>query len=300
MKHSRLVHATPRIAPSGRWPRAFGRPSRLVALAAVTLAGVTAACGREPSPEQVQAVLVKKPEILFAVIEAHPAEFMAAVDRAAKASQGARQLQAKLDDSLRIEEELRHPRSAPLDHRAALGNPSAPITIVEYTDLQCPFCRQERDVLVELFKHYGDRVRLVVKQLPVTELHPHAMDGALMFEAVARQDPAKAFKFYDEVYANQEAFNTGGQAFLERVVARIGADVPRALRDQRSADVKARVTADMAEAKRFGFTGTPGLLVNGVSLQGAYPAAALEQLIDRQLAAMQVASAAGMMEQKRQ
>ena len=269
-------------------------------LGALLLAGPASACSREPTPEQVQAVLVKKPEILFAVIEAHPAEFMAAVDRAAKASQGTRQLQAKLDDSLRIEDELRHPKSAPLDHRAALGNPSAPVTIVEYTDLQCPFCRQERDVLVELFKHYGDRVRLVVKQLPVTELHPHAMDGALMFEAVALQDPAKAFKLYDEVYANQDLFNKQGQAYLERVVAQVGADVPRALRDQRSAAVKARVAADMEEAKRFGFTGTPGLLVNGVSLQGAYPAAALEQLIDRQLAAMQVASATSGTEQKRQ
>ena len=253
----------------------------LLALSVLTMS----ACEpREPTPEQIQAILVKKPEILFAVIEAHPAEFMTAVDRAAKASQGTRQAQAAAADSQRIEDELLHPRAVPIDHRAVLGNVSAPITIVEYTDLQCPFCRQERDVIVELFKHYGDKVRLVVKQMPITELHPHAMDGALMFEAVARQNPNFAFKLYDDVYTHQDQFSKEGQRFLEQSVRRIGADLPRALRDQRSPEILAVVQADMAEGKRLGFTGTPGFLVNGVSLQGAYPIKSFEQLIDRQLA----------------
>jgi protein-disulfide isomerase len=217
---------------------------------------------------------------------------MAAVDRAARASQGQRQALAAQTDSLRIEDELRHPKVALIDHRAVLGNPRAPITIVEYTDLQCPFCRKEREVLLQLFQRYGDSIRLVVKQLPVVELHPHAMDGALMFEAIARQDPNKAYKLYDDVYEHQEQFATEGQAFLERSAARIGADVPRALRDQRSDAVRAVVTADMAEGHRFGFTGTPGFLVNGVSLQGAYPLEAFEQLIDRQMTSRSLDSGA--------
>jgi protein-disulfide isomerase len=260
--------------------------------AGLALASVAACASRDPSEEQIKAVLVRKPEILYAVIEAHPAEFMAAVDRAARASQATRQVQSARDDSLRIEEELRHPRVAVLDRRAVLGNPRAPITIVEYTDLQCPFCRQERDVLVQLFKHYGDSVRLVVKQMPIAELHPHAMDGALMFEAVARQDPNKAYRLYDDVYEHQDQFASEGQAYLERSVAAIGADLPRALRDQRSEAVRAIVMADMAEGKRFGFSGTPGFLVNGVSLQGAYPFQAFVQLIDRQLTSRTLASGA--------
>ncbi|MDQ6633552.1 MAG: thioredoxin domain-containing protein [Gemmatimonadota bacterium] len=255
------------------------------------LCAATSCQAPEPSAEQIKAVLVRKPEILYAAIEAHPAEFMAVVDKAARATQSSRQAQATLNDSLRIEDELKHPKVGAIDHRAVLGNPTAPITIVEYTDLQCPYCRQEREVLVQLFKHYGDRVRLVVKQMPVTELHPHAMDGALMFEAVARQDPNKAYRLYDDVYEHQETFSKEGQAYLERAVARLGADLPRALRDQRSDAVRALVAADMAEGKRFGFTGTPGFLVNGVSLQGAYPLAAFEQLIDRQLAARPLAFA---------
>jgi protein-disulfide isomerase len=260
--------------------------------AALALASTAGCASRDPSEEQIKAVLVRKPEILYAVIEAHPAEFMAVVDRAARASQATRQAQSARDDSLRIEDELRHPKVAVLERRAVLGNPRAPITIVEYTDLQCPFCRQERDVLVQLFRHYGDSLRLVVKQMPVTELHPHAMDGALMFEAVARQDPNKAYRLYDDVYEHQEQFAAQGQAYLERSVTAIGADLPRALRDQRSEDIRAVVKADIAEGRRFGFTGTPGFLVNGVSLQGAYPLQAFQQLIDRQLASRALSTGA--------
>lgn len=263
-------------------------PAVLFALASLVL---PACKPSEPTPEQIQALLVRKPEILYAAIEAHPAEFMAVVDRAARSSQGVRQAMAAVADSQRIEEELRHPRTVPIDHRAVLGNVAAPVTIVEYTDLQCPFCRQERDVLVQLFKRYGDRVRLVVKQMPVTELHPYAMDGALMFEAVARQDPNFAYRLYDDVYAHQDQFSREGQRFLERSAVRVGADLSRALRDQRSPEVMARVQADMAEGKRLGFTGTPGFLVNGVSLQGAYPLQAFEQLIDRELASRPLAFA---------
>ena len=258
---------------------------RIVRCCCATIAASGAlACGtREPSSEQIQALLVRKPEILYAVIDSHPAEFMAAVDRAARASQGVRQAQAARSDSLRIKDELQHPKRAVIDHRAVLGNPRAPITIVEYTDFECPFCRRERDVLAELFKHYGDSIRLVVKQMPVTELHPHAMDGALMFEAVARQNPNSAYKLYDDLYEHQERFARDGQRYLEQAIARIGVDVPRALRDQRSDALRAVVAADMAEGRAFGFTGTPGFLINGVSLEGTHPAEAFERIIDRHL-----------------
>jgi protein-disulfide isomerase len=240
---------------------------------------------RDPTPEQIQALLVRKPEILYAAIEAHPAQFLAVLNKAARSVQLQQQASLLQGDSLRIEDELRNPKHALIDKRAVLGNPAAPITIVEYTDFQCPYCRQERDVLVSLFKHYGDSVRLVVKQMPVVELHPRAMSAALMYEAVARQDPAKAFRFYDDVYEHQDQLTQQGQAFLEAAARRAGADVERARRDQNSDAVKAVIAADMEEGKRFGFTGTPGFLVNGVSLQGAYPESAFIQLIDRELSA---------------
>ena len=225
------------------------------------------------------------PDILFAAIRAHPAEFMLVLQGAARTAQGQNEALTARDDSLRIEAELLHPKVPVIEHRAVLGNPAAPITIVEYTDFQCPYCRQERDVLTDVMKRYGDSVRLLVKQMPVTQLHPHAMAAALMFEAVARQSPIKAFQLYDDLYEHQDDLGRDGQKYLEAAIGRLGVDSARAIREQGSAEIRAIVDADLKEGEEFGFTGTPGFLVNGVSFQGAYPLDAFGRLIDRQLAA---------------
>lgn len=253
---------------------------------AVAIAAVLLGCDRRsPSADELRETLIAHPDILYSAIRAHPAEFMLVVQGAARAAQGQNAAITARDDSLRIESELLHPKHPVIEHRAVLGNPAAPITIVEYTDFQCPYCRQERDVLADLMKRYGDSVRLLVKQMPVTQLHPHALAAALMFEAVARQVPMKAYQLYDDLYENQDQLDREGQRYLEQAVGRLGIDSARALRDQASLAIRAIVDADLKEGEAFGFTGTPGFLVNGVSLQGAYPLDAFARLIDRQLAA---------------
>jgi protein-disulfide isomerase len=225
------------------------------------------------------------------VIEQHPAEMIAALNKAAQVAQSEVQKNAARDAAAKLEAEFQSPKVPALDHRVAFGNESAPITIVEYSDFECPYCRRERDVLVEVMKHYGDRVRLVVKQTPL-DIHPHAMIAALTYEAVAKQDPAKAFKLYDELFNNQNKLETQGEAYLDQAVRAVGADVARAKVDAQSDAIRALVTADMAEGQRFGFSGTPGFLINGVSLEGSRPAEAFERIIDRHLAGIASASPA--------
>ena len=246
---------------------------------AFALLGGTA-CSRDPSPAALQRTLSAHPEVLAAAIKAHPTEFMQAVNAAFQASQAAQQ-QSAAD---KLESEFRNPRRPDLTGRAALGNPSAPVTIVEYTDFQCPYCRQSVAVMHQLLEQYQGKVRLVVKQTPL-DMHPNAMPAALMFEALALQNGATAFKFYELMYAEQERLTKEGQRFVEEAARRAGADVPRALRDQQSEAVRARVAADVAEGQGFGFTGTPAFVVNGVSLEGAHPAANFVPIIDRHLAA---------------
>jgi protein-disulfide isomerase len=124
----------------------------------------------------------------------------------------------------------------------------------------------------------------VVKQTPLS-IHPNAMPAALMFEAIALQDAAKAFRFYELMYAEQARLEAEGQSFVAEAARRVGADLPRALRDQHSDAVGARVAADQAEGQAFGFTGTPGFLINGVAIEGAHPLEAFTRIIDRQLTA---------------
>lgn len=250
-----------------------------------TLVLLLAACSSEPSPQQLQAALTKHPEILYAAIRAHPQEFVTLLDSAARATSSARQASSAQSEQQRLEREMANPKQPDLTHGVFFGNPSAPITIVEYTDFECPYCRQERDVIVELFKKYGDRMRLVVKSMPLA-FHPRAMPAARMFEAVAMQDPKKALPFYDAMYEHQERLVAEGDRFIEETVRSLGLNVERAKRDAGSAAVTARITADVAEARKFGFAGTPGFLVNGVSLEGAYPVETFSRIIDHQLGAI--------------
>ncbi len=259
-------------------------------LVLVALAGAIG-CSREPSAGEIEQALQQHPEILYRVIERHPADFIAALNKAAQVAQVATQQNAERDAAAKMEEEFRNPKVPALDKRIAFGNPSAPITIVEYSDFECPYCRRERDVLVEVMRHYGDSVRLVVKQTPL-EIHPHAMKAALMYEAVAKQDPQKAFKLYDELFNNQDKLEAQGDAYLQLAVRAVGGDVARATAEAQSALIQSRVQSDLEEGRRFGFTGTPGFLINGVSLEGAHPASAFERIIDRQLAGRAGASTA--------
>jgi len=102
---------------------------------------------------------------------------------------------------------------------------------------------------------------------------------------VAMQDASKAPKFYDIMYDHQERLVAEGDRFLDETVRSLGLDTARARRDAASETVAARISADVAEAQRFGISGTPGFLVNGVLLEGAYPVETFASIIDRQLAA---------------
>ena len=281
------MHLTFRSAPDDGRQRTLPEMSsvRHSRLLLCTVAILISACQpSEPSPAQLKAALLRNPDVLYSVVRAHPDTFLAILSEAALVARSKSSVTSLAADSARIESDLAHPHVVSTAGRAGFGDPNAPITIVEYTDFECPFCRQERDVLVELLKAYPGKVRLVVKQMPVPA-HPHAYPAALMFEAVARQSPAKAYRLYDALYTNQEQLKSRGEAYLAEAARSVGADLALAKRDAESDVVRAVVAADQKEGEQLGFTGTPGFLVNGVLLQGTYPRAAFEQIINRQLAA---------------
>ena len=108
-----------------------------------------------------------------------------------------------------------------------------------------------------------------------------ALPAAKYFEAVARQTPEKAYKYHDYVFENQDKLNAGGEKFLQEAAKKAGADMNKIKKDVASDDIMKNINADKAEANKFEFFGTPGFLVNGVSIKGAYPAAEFEKIIDR-------------------
>lgn len=246
-------------------------------------AGAAIGCRREPDAQELQRALVAHPEVVYAVIRAHPADFIRVVDSAAESARTQLRADAETTMQNEIRDGLLHPRSVPLDHRVALGNASAPITVVEYSDFQCPFCRGERSVLVDLLKKYPARVRLVVKHTPL-DIHPMARPAARLFEAIARRNPMAAYRFYDDLFEHQEKLNRDGASFLAVAARRALADdalTRTVLRDAQSEAIEAVVHADEEEGRRLGFTGTPGFLIDGVPIQGAIPLSVFETIINR-------------------
>ena len=110
-----------------------------------------------------------------------------------------------------------------------------------------------------------------------------AEPAAQYYEAVALQSHDKAEKFHDIVFENQSELKSGKEKYLDSVVKKIGANLSKVKKDMESSIVKERIAADMAEAKKFDFSGTPGFLINGVSLKGAYPFDEFKKVIDRHL-----------------
>lgn len=248
-----------------------------------TLLAVLVAAGCT-GKQQIEKAIEENPDIVFNAIKKNPKRFVEVVNEAVRTAQeGSREDEAK-EEAKRLEEEFKNPKQAAVeDGRVIFGPKDAPITIIEYSDFQCPYCARGYQTVKEVQKMYGDKVRIVFKHLPL-DFHPLAMPASKYFEAIAMQDHKKAEKFHDEIFNDQKGLNQDGEKFLDRAAKKVGADLAKVKKDINSEGVTKRIAADMEEAKKFEFSGTPGFLINGVSLKGAYPPPEFKKIIDRHLA----------------
>lgn len=254
-----------------------------VSLGGLLMLGGLAAC--TPSATQMKDLLEKNPEILSNAIEKNPDVIMTSIQKAAQQAQGKMQEKAMQEAEAKMAEEEKNPLTPEIQPgRPVLGNPEAPITIVEYTDFQCPYCSRGYETMEQVRKTYGDKVRILVKNLPLP-MHPMAVPAAKRFEALMLQGPEKAFAFYHEIFKNQPKLNEGKEKFLDAAVKKAGGDLAKVKKDMEGEKVKAILDSDMAEAKKYNFSGTPAFIVNGVSVRGAYPFEAFQKIIDKKLAA---------------
>ncbi len=244
--------------------------------------GLLAACA--PTKSQIQDLLEKNPDILVGAIQKHPNQIMEALQKAAMASQQQQQQKAEQEEQTRMDNEFKHPLEPTLPKdRAYFGPEDAPITIVEYTDFQCPFCQRAYQTLQQVEKAYPGKIRLLYKSFPLTNIHEYAMDAAKRFEAIALQNKAAAYKYYDDVFQHRDELLKDGTKFLDRAAKQAGANVAKMKKDMDGKVVSDRIKADTSEAEKFGFTGTPGFIISGVSVRGAYPFDTFKQIIDKKL-----------------
>ncbi|MBA2403794.1 MAG: thioredoxin domain-containing protein [Bdellovibrionales bacterium] len=230
------------------------------------------------SKEDLKKMMKENPEIITEAIEANPEKFIDALNNAVKAAQDGQGKKREVDEKKALEESFNNPLVAEIrSDESFRGNKDAPITLIEYSDFECPFCSRGFNTVMELMEKYKGKIRFAYKHLPLS-FHPQAMPAAQYYEAIRLQSPEKAWAFHDAIYKNQRALQNG-EKFLKEEAKKLKVDMARLAKDIKSDEVQARIDADMAEAAKFGFQGTPGFLLNGIPVKGAYPASHFDGLI---------------------
>jgi Na+/H+ antiporter NhaA len=144
------------------------------------------------------------------------------------------------------------------------GPARAPVTLVEYGDLECPYCGQAEPVVRELLADYGD-LRYVWRHLPLTDVHPHAQLAAEATEAAAGQ--GRFWEMHDQLLDHQGALTAKD---LVRYAAELGLNAEQFARDMRKHAGAAKIAADVDSADLSDVSGTPTFFINGKRHHGAY------------------------------
>jgi protein-disulfide isomerase len=232
----------------------------------------------EKMKQQITKILKDDPKVLTEAIEKHPAEFIEALQKAAKTAQEEMGKNREADDKKKLEESFDKPLVAEIRKDESIRGPkNAQLTLVEYSDFECPFCTRGFETVTALLKKYDGKIRFIYKHLPLS-FHEQAMISAKYYEAIRLQDEKKAFAFHDEIFKNQRKLKNG-VAFLDATAKQVGADLAKVKKDLNSEAVTKRIEADMKEAGSFGMQGTPGFLLNGVPVRGAYPPEFFDNII---------------------
>ena len=157
------------------------------------------------------------------------------------------------------------------------GPADAEITIVEWSDFQCPFCSRATPTLARIQEAYGDRVRIAFKHLPLS-IHAQAPAAHAAAEAAHRQ--GRFWEMHDKIFENPRDLSP---ATFERYAGEIGLDLARFKTDAASAEVRKRIDADMRQAQELNVSGTPSFFINGRFLSGAQPFENFKRVIDAEL-----------------
>lgn len=162
------------------------------------------------------------------------------------------------------------------------GDEDAPVTIIEYSDFQCPFClRFFEQTLPEIERQYVDtgKAMLVYKHLPLSSIHPYAEKAAEAAECAGVQ--GKFWEMHDKIFQNQAALAVDN---LKGYAASLGVNAKKFNACLDNGDMAKKVQDDLAEATRIGASGTPTFLINGQKVVGAQPFGAFQAVIDAELA----------------
>lgn len=162
----------------------------------------------------------------------------------------------------------------------SMGGKDAKVTIVEFSDFQCPFCAKGADILKEIKKKYGNKVKVAFKNFPLP-FHNHAEQAAVAGLCANEQGSDYFWKMHDEMFANQEALDAEG---LKKTAKKIGLKADAFDKCLSENKYLAQVKADMEDGRKVKVKSTPTFFINGKLINGAQPFEVFAELIDEEMA----------------
>jgi len=201
--------------------------------------------------------------------------------RKEKRNKGVEKLNARLNKERRVEVRLEPFRvNLNNDFAPSRGPSNSAVTLTEFSDFQCPYCKGFFPVLKQIEEKYGDRVQIVYRQYPIPSLHPFAFKAAEA--SLCANDQGKFWELHDLMFEEQ---NQLGVKDLKAKAARLGLDQKKFDSCLDTGRYTERVQDDMKEGSRVGVTGTPALFVNGLEIDGgAVPFEVVAKALDKELA----------------
>ncbi|RMF87411.1 MAG: thioredoxin [Nitrospinota bacterium] len=186
---------------------------------------------------------------------------------------------ASLRKGASITVNLQPPRiEVSIDDDPIKGDPKAPITIVEFSDFQCPFCKRVLPTLRQVLSTYQGKVRLVYRDFPLRSIHPYAQQGAEAANCAREQ--GKFWEYHDAIFGDQEQLTPDK---LSTYAQNLGLDMTAFKQCLSSRKYRDEVQKDIDDGERVGVSGTPAFFINGRLLSGAQPFSAFQEIIEEEL-----------------
>jgi protein-disulfide isomerase len=161
-----------------------------------------------------------------------------------------------------------------------LGKKDAPITLVEFSDFQCPYCQAAAPVLKQVAQKFGDKVQIIYRQYPIPSLHPFALKAAEA--SLCANEQGKFWELHDAMFADQKKLAVSD---LKATAKRLGVDSKKFDACLDAGRYVEQVQNDQREASKIGVNGTPAMFINGQYVEGgSVPFSVLEALINKELA----------------
>jgi len=196
-----------------------------------------------------------------------------------KGTDAAQAFVAELRESAKVSTLLVQPRIAIAGKGHAKGPENALVTVIEFSDYECPFCRRAEPVVEQMLKEYAGKVRFEYRHFPLESIHQQARGAA---EAAACADEQGRFwEFHAQLFAGASSLT---QPQLRAHAKKIGLDEAAFQACVAEGRGRSRVDADLAAGEAAGVTGTPAFFVNGVPFSGAIPIEEFRRAIDAELA----------------